>query len=111
MRRYGYHQSPTTLVVAFDQALDPATAVNPRDYILTGPGGASIRVGSATYDPILHTVTLHPVGRLDLHYRYVLQVVGSSPAGVAGADGLLLDGAGRPASPYVTVVDAANLVV
>jgi hypothetical protein len=58
-------------------------------------------------------VTLHPIHQLNLHWTYMLIVHGSSPTGVTGASGRLLDGAstGKPGSDYKATVDASMLVV
>ena len=74
--RYGYHWMPTTVVVSFNQALDPATAQDAKDYTIIGPAGRRIRVKSAVYDASTDSVTLHPAQRIDIHYRYELIVDG-----------------------------------
>ena len=78
VQRYGFHAMPTSLVIAFNSPLDKASAEKTRtNYFITGPGG-SITVLSASYDPVLHTVTLKPATRLDLHARYTLVVIGAA---------------------------------
>jgi streptogramin lyase len=111
--RFGFHAMPTTLVLGFSQALDPARAQDARNYRIVGPGGRPIAVDSAVYDATTHTVTLAPHERLNVHFGYTLTVVGTGPLGVADASGRLLDGAdtGRPGSDFTTVVDAHNLVL
>ena len=113
VRRYGYHATPTTLVIGFNGPLDPGSAGNAANYWITDPHGDPIGVGLAFYNPAAGTVTLYPVSQLDLHRRYTLTIVGTGPGGGSGLGGVLLDGAGtgRPGSNYVTDVDAANLVV
>ena len=39
VKHYGYHMMPTTVVMAFDQALDAATAQDVNDYRIIGPSG------------------------------------------------------------------------
>jgi len=113
VRRYGYHQTPTTLVVAFDTPLDPGSAGTASNYRITDTRGVAIPVVSAFYDAAGHSVTLYPSAYLDLHRRFTLTVNGSTPGEVKGATGSLLDGTGRgrAGGDYVTTVDAANLVV
>jgi hypothetical protein len=110
--RYGYHWMPTTLVLYFNQALDPATAQDGRDYRIIGPEGGRISVNSAVYDPGTLTVTLHPSQRINIHYPYELIVNGAAPHGVTNTRGQLLDGAdtGKPGSDYKTSLTWRNLV-
>ena len=97
--RLGYHAQPTTLVLSFGSPLDPARALDVRNYrvvSLGGPGRGGSRVGhvigilSAVYDPVALTVTLRPAERLDVHNAYRLTVKGTGPTGLAGATGLPL---------------------
>jgi hypothetical protein len=107
LQRFGFHAQPTTFVLTFSTALDPATAQDPANYRLNAVIGHrighAIRIKAAIYDPTIHAVTLHPAGRLKLFARYHLVVNGSTPTGVAGATGLLLDGRGNgvPGTDYV----------
>ncbi|GAC1467843.1 MAG: hypothetical protein NVSMB9_09900 [Isosphaeraceae bacterium] len=120
VRRFGFHARPTSLVVTFNRALLPARAINAGNYLLTdlGPNGAigrhpqrSIRIVSASYDPVAHAVTLLPEHRLNLHHRFLLRVVGTGSSGLADSKGILLDGAGtgKPGSDYVTSFDRSIL--
>jgi len=113
VQRFGFHQLPTTLVIGFNEPLDPTSAQDTANYRITAPDGRPIGVGAAVYDPSSQSVTLSPVQRLDLHRRYKLTVVGTGPNGVKDVSGALLDGAGngRPGSDFVTTLTAANLVV
>jgi hypothetical protein len=106
----GFHYAPTTLIIGFNQPLDPSRADNPAAYTIVGPGGQRIAVGSAVYDAASRTVKLDPVARLNLHKTYFLTVSGTGALGLTGADGLLLDGAGsgRPGSDYTTTITMAN---
>jgi hypothetical protein len=96
LQRQGIHHQPTTLVLTFDAALDPATATDLRNYVLTGPAPsrAVIPIAWACYDASHHSVTLRPAKRLNVHswFRYQLTVRGSQAGGVADASGHLLDG-------------------
>jgi len=113
LRRFGFHFQPTVLVLAFDRPLNPADAQDVANYRIVGPRGLLVPVASAVYDPTARTVTLHPSGRLNLHWVYHLTVRGTPPGGVRGLNGNLLDGAGtgRAGSDYVTSVTASNLVL
>jgi len=104
---------PTTLVLTFNQALDPDTAQDANDYRIITPGGQTIRVKSAVHDPNAHTVTLHPTQRIDIHYRYELIVDGTAPGGLTNTLGQLLDGtdSGKPGSDYRAPLTWRNLVV
>jgi parallel beta-helix repeat protein len=102
VKRFGIHMQPTVLVVSFSEALDPASAVNLRNYRITDPCGQPVRIRSAVYDVHSNTVTLRPAHRINLHHRYYFMVVGTGPDGVRNTQGMLLDGAdtGRPDSDY-----------
>ena len=65
--------------------------------------GRDITITAAIYDPVARTVTLRPAVGVDLFRQYRLVVNGSTPTGVAGATGLLLDGRGdgRPGTDFV----------
>jgi hypothetical protein len=60
--RYGYHWMPTTIVVTFNQALDPASAEDARDNRIIAPGGRTIRVRRAVYDQATHSSPCTPSG-------------------------------------------------
>jgi hypothetical protein len=107
LQRFGFHAQPTTFVLTFSTALDAATAQDLANYHLNRLRGqtigGAIPITGAIYDPTTHTVTLQPSHRVYLFGRYLLVVNGSTPTGVAGATGLLLDGKGNgmPGSDYV----------
>ena len=111
--RYGYHWMPTTLVLTFNQALDPSTADDSNDYRIIGPEGKIIRVQSAVYDASTDSVTLHPSQRIDIHYQYELIVDGTTAGGITSTSGLLLDGtdSGKPGSDYRGPLTWCNLVL
>jgi len=113
LQRYGYHSMPTTLVLTFDQALDPTTAQDAKDYRIIGRRGRVVRVKSAVYDPTTLSVTLKPRQRLDIHNRYELIVDGSASGGVTNTRGQLLDGEkdGQPGSDYRASITWRNLVL
>ncbi len=113
LARFGFHSLPTTLVVTFDKALDPANAQNPLNYMLTDARGRSIRIASVVYDPSTLTVTISPATRLNIHRSYHLTVVGVPPSGLTDTSGNFLDGAltGEPGSNYVATLTASDLVI
>ena len=81
------------LVVSFNESLDPVSAVNLRNYRITGPAGRSVRIRSAVFDAATNTVTLRPADRINLHHTYHLTLVGVGPDGIRNTQGELLDGA------------------
>ena len=120
VQRFGFHEQPTSIVLTFSTALDAATAQNLANFTIvvlggTGKGGSAIghviHLGSATYNAGLQTVTLLPTHKMDLHNVYRLTIHGSSPGGVAGSTGLLLDGKnnGMPGSDYVAQITDKSL--
>jgi len=113
LSRFGYHWSPTTIVLTFNSALDPTSAQNLANYKITGPGRGQIRVLRATYDPATMTVTLFPAQRLNLHWTYTLVVKGEPPTGLKAASGIPLDGAGRnlPGTNFQTQITWRDLAV
>jgi Big-like domain-containing protein len=104
VERMGVHEQSTTLVLKFNQPLDPVRAESLDNYQLTSAQGRPIRILQADYDSSAATVTLYPVVRLSLRGRYKLTVNGTGD-GLTDTSGLLLDGAGtgQPGSNYVTV--------
>ena len=68
---------PTTIVVSFDQALDPATAQDVHNYRIVTPQGRRIKVVKAVYNAIDDSVTLHLAERLSVHHPYRLTVIGT----------------------------------
>ena len=93
VKRFGIHMQPTVLVVSFNEALDPTSAVNPDNYRITDPAGRSVRIKSAVFDAETNTVTLRPADRINLHHTYQLTLVGTGPDGIRNTQGELLDGA------------------
>ena len=110
LQRFGYHAQPTTFVLTFSAALDPARAQDPNNYTLRpiGPNGnvgKRIRIVSADYSAAAQTVTLHPATRVYLFAHYKLVVNGTAPLGLSSSTGVLLDGLGTgvPGSDYIRI--------
>lgn len=115
LRRYGYHNQPTILVLAFSQPMDAASASNLANYVLTtaGPDGRigtrddkRIPLASALFHATANTVTLSTTQKsLPLNRLYQLQVIGSPAVGLRSATGTYLggQGVGAPGTNYVQV--------
>jgi hypothetical protein len=107
LQRFGFHAQPTEFVLTFSTALEPAPAEDVANYrlnVVVGHRiGRAIPIKAAIYNPTTHTVTLQPAHLVYLFAHYRLVVNGSTPTGVAGATGLLLDGRGNgvPGSDFV----------
>jgi uncharacterized repeat protein (TIGR01451 family) len=86
------------MVLSFNEPLDPATASNPANYRVSGPGGGTIPVVSATYDPTARTVVLVFGATLPANSFQTL-----TATGLVGLSGVPIDGAGNgvPGSPLV----------
>ena len=104
---------PTVLVVSFNEALDPVSAVNLNNYRITDPAGRSVRIRSAVFDAATNTVTLRPADRINLHHTYHLTLVGTGPGGIRNTQGELLDGAntGSADSDYTGTLTWRNVVL
>jgi hypothetical protein len=81
--RFGIHQQPTVLKVAFSGTVVPSEASNPANYLIvlpnkhgsfTGAGVTFIPVASATYDSTTNTATLLSSKRFNFHNLAELQV-------------------------------------
>jgi hypothetical protein len=105
--------SASALVFDFDEALHPATAQDPNNYVIVGPGGRKIGIASAAYDANSQTVTVTPKSRLAPRATYVVTVIGVGPSGVTDVNGRLLDGTyvGQPGTNYSTAIVPNNLAV
>jgi type VI secretion system secreted protein VgrG len=106
VQRFGVHAQPTFIVITFNSALDPVPAENVANYVIVGPGKHHVKVKSARYNPLSHSVTLALVQRLSLHKTYMLTINGTPPAGLKNPAGLFLDGAknGQPGSNSVIML-------
>jgi len=94
----GDHNEITGLVVAFDRAMDPATAGNRDNYRLIGRrnGGRmqTLPFAAATYDPATFSVSLTRTDLFSLRFfRRMRVIIDARTAGeVSDATGALLDG-------------------
>jgi hypothetical protein len=112
-QRFGYHARPTTLVLTFNESMDPIYVQDATNYQLVDAHGRSIRITGAVYHPIARTVTLHLGQRLDLNHRFKLTVNGATGDGLRDLQGNLLDGDndGQIGGNFVTLVDRNALVI
>ena len=113
VKRYGYHAMPTTVVLTFDQPLDPGPAEDVRNYVILDPSGHRMRINRAVLDPTRLTVTLHPAQRISIHHPYQLTVNGAGPGAVSNMSGQPLDSedAGQPGSSDHAVLTWRQLVL
>jgi uncharacterized repeat protein (TIGR01451 family) len=113
VQRFGFHMRPTRLVLTFDRALNTTAAQDLSNYRITSANGGRIKIKSAVYDDRTHTVTLRPVYRMNLHRRYSISIMGSSPTGVQDVAGKLLDGtrSGTSGTDYHGEIIAKDLVI
>ena len=113
VQRFGIHMQPTVLVVTFNEALDPASAVNLNNYQITDPAGGSVRIRSAVFNAATNTVTLRPMDRINLHHTYHLKLIGTGPGGIRNTQGELLDGAdaGSADGDYTGTLTWRNVVL
>jgi hypothetical protein len=104
LERFGFHAQPTSLVVIFSGALDPARAQNVNEYkvvllVKSRHGrfqpGPTIAVAQAIYNPTNLTVTLLMSKRLSLRNLYQITINGTPPNGLTSPSGQFLDGAGN----------------
>jgi len=115
LKRHGARGKPPTLVLTFDEALDPGTADDLANYHLVAvrrKRPPTIAIKSVVYDPATRTVTLTTARRLNRHRSYQLTVTGTGAGGLADTRGNRLDGrgTGQPGSDLVTTVTASNFV-
>ena len=115
LERFGYHAQPTILVVTFSAPLDAAHAQDLGNYRIVkldahGTGRVT-PVKAAVYDSAAHTVTLYMARRLSVHELYRITINGTTPAGLMGTDGALIDGGntGRAGSNYVRTMSGKIL--
>ena len=104
-----------SITFGFSVPVDPATASNAANYILTEPGkkpkgkhkptpppvviGASVAYNQAT-----NQVTLKLAKKPKSGTVLTLTIVGTGPGGIAKLDGLQLAGSGQPGTNYVATI-------
>lgn len=111
LSRFGVRRQPTSIVLAFSESMNGASATNPANYRLVTPGrdgrfntadDVQIRLARATYNAARNAVALSPARRIPLSERLQITVNGSSD-GVRDLAGNQLDGNydGLPGSDFV----------
>ncbi len=115
----------TSVVVTFNQALDPASAQNLANYQITLPGrtvhtrpghltttrpGRSVVIKNAGYNAATHQVTLTLRTPLRRGTAYQFRVNGASGSGVESTSGASLNSPGKlkPGKDYQAVLDLAT---
>jgi hypothetical protein len=73
--RIGLHHQQTELVVTFEGPVDRAKAENPANYFVITSSGKTIKIKSATFDPLTNAVTLIPAEPINVHHHFKLSVV------------------------------------
>ena len=120
LKRFGFHDQPTLLVLTFSEPMDATQAENRANYRLvrvrpwrqpSAKYGHAIPIRYARYDAAAQTVTIRPIRRLPLRRTFMLTVVGTSPGGLTNTSGIFLDGAGtgQPGSDYTAIVNRKSL--
>lgn len=107
LTRFGVHRQPVTVVLTFNQPLNPVAAQSLANYRIAeiarpAPFGLyyyrnpiNIPLKSASYNATANTVTLVAKRHLDVHRIYLVTVNGTTATGVTNTQGVLLDGAGN----------------
>ena len=98
----GTTRSITSLIISFNEPLDPATAENPANYAVAGVGkkgsfstqhGQNVAFATPTYDQSNWAVTLVPTQPLSVNQFYSLFLKGTQ-GGITNGGGIELSGAG-----------------
>ncbi len=98
----GTSRSITSLIISFNEPLDPATAVNPANYAVAGVGkkgsfstqhGQNVSFATPMYDQSNWAVTLVPTHSLGVNQFYSLFLKGTQ-GGITNGGGIELAGAG-----------------
>jgi hypothetical protein len=122
LARYGYHQQPTAIVVAFSQDMDSQAASLRSNYVLISPGrdgrfgtrdDRRIALASAIYDAATRTVTLTLVQtRLPLRQTCRLTVIGTPVTGLCNTTGVFLggQGVGAPGTNFLRVFTGKQIL-
>ncbi len=109
--RYGYHHMPTVLVFAFNDALDPSSAVDPSSYLVYDSQGRKVGISRVVYDPNNNSVAVFPDHLLNFHHPFTVTILGTGPLALTDSAGRALDGAftGRPGSDYQKTITWRDL--
>ena len=98
----GTSRSITSLIISFNEPLDPATAENPANYAVAGVGkkgsfstqhGQNVSFAAPAYDQANWSVTLVPTAPLGINQFYSLFLKGTQ-GGITNGGGIELAGAG-----------------
>jgi hypothetical protein len=117
---FGTRGQAKTVVLTFNEALDPARAANLGNYRLVTPGrdrrfgtrdDQTIPLRTPVYSPAAHTVTLTPRRKLPTSGQLQLTVIGTGPGGVADLAENLLNGNGDGHTPgnFVRIINPRTL--
>jgi ELWxxDGT repeat protein len=109
-----------SITLTFSQPVDPATASNASNYILTEPAKKSKSkkkptpppvavAASVSYNQATNQVTLKLAKKPPASAVITLTVVGSGPGGIAKLTGLQLAGNGQPGTNYVATIKGKKL--
>jgi hypothetical protein len=120
LKRFGFHDQPTLLVLTFSEPMDATRADNRGNYRLVWASPAQrqgakhdrpIPIRYAQYNAANQTVTIRPIQRLPLRRTFLLTVVGTPPGGLTCTSGIFLLGAGtgQPGSDYTGIVNRKSL--
>ena len=117
----GNRTTSTTVILQFDQALEPGPAQTRSNYTILstgmhgrfGKGSKRLTVKSAVYNAAADMVTLHMSRPLNVRQRYQLTVNGATPTGVSSVGGIMLDVATnvRHGTNYVAILDRHDFVL
>jgi len=102
---------PTVLVFSFNDALDPARAVDPSTYLVNDSQGRRVGISRVVYDPNSNSVAVFPDHLLNFHHPFMVKILGTGSQALEDTAGRALDGAGtgQPGSDYKTTVTWRNL--
>jgi ELWxxDGT repeat protein len=110
-----------SITLTFSQPVDPATAADANNYILTEPARIptskkkpmpppTVLGMSVSYNQTTNQVTLKVAKKPKAHTGLTLKVVGSGPTGIAKLTGLQLAGSGgQPGTNYVAAIRGKRL--
>jgi hypothetical protein len=101
-----------SLVIAFNDTLDPSRALNPAAYVIRDSQGHRVDVSRVIYDPTNNSVAVFPDRLLNFHYPFTVMIMGTGASALKDSAGRALDGAGtgRPGTDYQAKVTWRNLV-